>query len=250
MNTKVPSRSSAKNDRCADTESLYHELLKWYFDKGELAKARAVAARLEAELQKSPEYSQSIRGEEVRSIISELHGDLPEAIQSREAEIRKILELHNAAVNTANWQYVSNRYDYSDVSDRLDLLAILYDKAGEIHRAIAILLESKLYCQFHGVEFDAQDLLDELEAARKPEPESGDGISRDSLDEAIRQVYATFGMPAEEIVVVDHRSRQFAATVNKRLVVRDRVSTQDVKRRLLVLRKRSFARGGLPKVKR
>jgi hypothetical protein len=113
----------------------------------------------------------TLRGEEVRSLIAELRDELSLAIQSREAEIRKILELHSRTLNTPGWKYVSQQYDFDDVSDRLDLLAILYDKQGELSRAIAILLESKEYCQTHKIPFDSQDLLEELEEARNTSPE-------------------------------------------------------------------------------
>ena len=121
---------------------------------------------METLLADSSEFSSSIRGEEIRSLIAELRGDLAEAARSREAEIRKILELHALAANTANWSYVSSQYDFSAVSDRLDLLATLYDALGQLDRAIATLLESKNYCQSHSIPFDAQDLLEELTQAR------------------------------------------------------------------------------------
>jgi hypothetical protein len=111
---------------------------------------------LEKALNASPEYAASIRGEEVRSIIAEFREDLVGAIHSREAEIRKILELHALAAHTRNWDYVCRQYDFSDVSDRLDLLAILYDAQGDRDRATAILVESKQYCESHRIPFDGQ----------------------------------------------------------------------------------------------
>ncbi len=228
-------------------ESLYHELLKWFYGIRNESKALSVAAKLEKLISADPKGAGSIRREEIRSLIAELKDDLTEATQSREAEIRKILELHAQTANTADWEYVSRQYDHSDVGDRLDLLAILYDKQGHIERAIAVLLESKNYCESHRIPFDGQELLDELELARKDEPEPRAVVPREDLDEAIRREYATFGTPADEIVVVDRRSRQFAATVNKRLASGRPVTIQQVKRRLLILRKRSAARGGLPR---
>ena len=99
-------------------------------------------------------------------MIAEFRGDFAEAARSREAEIRKILALHALTANTDNWKYVSRRYDFSDVSDRLDLLAILYDAQGELDSRISTLMESRHYCESHRIPFDAQDLLDELEQAR------------------------------------------------------------------------------------
>ena len=147
-------------------ELLYAELVKLFYDEGNRRQARKVASRLEAALGALPDYAASIRGEEVRSLIAEVRGDFAEAARSREAEIRRILELHALTVNTPDWEYVSRQYDFSDVSDRLDLLAILYDAQGELDRAAATLRESKHYCQSHRIPFDAQDLLDELEESR------------------------------------------------------------------------------------
>jgi hypothetical protein len=121
---------------------------------------------LHQELTATPELAESIRGEEIHSLIAELQGDFTTAIRSREAEIRKILELHALAVNTPSWDYVRPLYDFTDVGDRLDLLAILYDRQGDTDRAIATLRESRGYCESHEVSFDAQDLLDEMEQRR------------------------------------------------------------------------------------
>ena len=252
MSSKVPTNGAKLPPTSADLESLYFELLKRYYEEGDHERAQHVASRLEERLAALPEYAHSIRGEEVRSIIAELREDLPKAIQSREAEIRKIFELHERALNTPSWNYVSQLYDYSDVSGRLDLLAILYDRQGELERAIAILLESKLYCQSHQIRFDAQDLLDELQHAREVEPVRSPipDVRRDLLDTAIRKAYKQFGIPADEIVVIDEKSRRFTATVKQLLPGDVTVSTEDVKRRLLTLRRRGEARGGLPRLKR
>jgi hypothetical protein len=147
-------------------ESLYFRLVRAFYEKNDRPRAEKIASRLEEALAASPEDSCSIRGEEVRSLIAEVRGDFAEAARSREADIRKILELHTLTANTPHWKYASRRYGFSDVSDRLDLLAILYDAQGETDRAISVLLESKDYCRSHGIPFDAEDLLQELEEAR------------------------------------------------------------------------------------
>jgi DNA-binding transcriptional regulator YiaG len=172
MNSPAPTHGVRSGPSTGDLESLYLELLNRYYEQGDRERASTVASRLEQALASSPAYAHSIRGEEVRSIIAELRGDLPTAIQSREAEIRKILELHELALKTKSWGYVSRLYDYGDVSDRLDLLAILYDKQGEVDRAIAILVESKNYCLSHQIPFDGQPLLEELEHLARAHRES------------------------------------------------------------------------------
>ncbi len=130
-----------------------------------------MAARLAGQLEKLlavyPEYQGSIREQEIRSLIAEARGDLGEAARYREAEIRKVLELHSLTANTSSWPSVARRYDFSDVSDRLDLLAIIYDGLGQTESAINVLRESKQYCTAHGLRFDAQKLLDELEVPRR-----------------------------------------------------------------------------------
>ncbi|HVA51474.1 MAG TPA: hypothetical protein VNH11_34345 [Pirellulales bacterium] len=148
-------------------ESLYLDLLHSFYDAGDRKKAEKIATRLGAALATRPDFSDSIRAEEIRSLIAELRGDLAAAIRSREAEIRKILELHSLAINTPSWPRVIKLYDFSDISDRLDLLAILYDGSGDLDRAISTLRESKQFCEAHMIPFDGQELLDELERSRQ-----------------------------------------------------------------------------------
>lgn len=252
MSSNVPGNRVKSPRPSGELEALYLELLKRYYEEGDREQAADTAVRLEALLAASPEQARSIRGEEIRSIIAELRDDFSEAIQSREAEIRKMLELHARTLRTPSWEYVAQQYAFSDVSDRLDLLAILYDKQGDSDRALAILWESKQYCQSHQLPFDAQDLLDELEQAREAEPvrAATREVPRDLLDRAIRKVYEQCGTSADEIVVLDRQARQFTAAVNQRLSKYSKVSVQKVKRRLLALRRRGEARGGLPRLKR
>ncbi|MBO0698428.1 MAG: hypothetical protein J2P46_08545 [Zavarzinella sp.] len=149
-------------------EALYHEFLDAFYRNGNRERALALAPRLEAAVLAAPAAGESIRAEEIRSLIAELNGDFVAAARSREAEIRKILELHTLAVNTPNWPAVSRQYDFTDVSDRLDLLAVLYDRQGDTDWAVAVLHESRRYCEAHGVPFDGADILNELERARRP----------------------------------------------------------------------------------
>jgi hypothetical protein len=162
MASKVRTTSRKAASSRTDFDELYLDLITRFYEEEDLERARKAAGLIEKFLDGSPSVAGSIRGEEVRSLIAELRGNLSEAIQSREAEIRKILELHTLAANTANWKTVSKQYDFGDVSDRLDLLAGLYDSLGQKERAIAVLLESKAYCTAHGIPFDSEDMLLEL----------------------------------------------------------------------------------------
>jgi hypothetical protein len=251
MSSKVHKKRVESDRDPGDLDSLYLEFVKHYYENNDRERAAPLARQLESLLADSPEYADTIKAEEICSLIAQFRGNLSAAIQSREAEIRKILELHALSVNTPGWEYVSRKYDFDDVSDRLDLLAILYDEQGELDRAIAVLMESKQYCESHKIPFDAPDLLDELEQVRAtraelPTPRNG---SRDKLDDAIRRAYVEFGTVADEIVVMDKLSRKFTQDVNRLLAGTISVSIQDVKRRLLTLRRRGQARGGLPRLK-
>ena len=166
MRSKVRRKGTKTPRRAEALESLYLDFIKKFYEDQDHQTAEKLAVRLEKELDKSPDHAASIRGEEIRSLIAELRGELTDAIRSREAEIRRILELHAAAANTPDWTFVSQQYDFSDVSDRLDLLAMLYDQHGDSDRAVATLIESKRYCEAHRIPFDSQDLLDELEQSR------------------------------------------------------------------------------------
>lgn len=176
--TAKPKHLSAVSRDTESVESLYVELVRLFYEEGDREGADLIAARLDAVLAARPDVAESIRGEEIRSIIAELRGDMVQAIRSREAEIRKILELHSTTRHTPHWEFVSRRYDDGDVSDRLDLLAVLYDEHGDTPRAIATLRESKHYCEQHGIPFDGQDVLDELQAERGAKPRKGKASKR------------------------------------------------------------------------
>jgi hypothetical protein len=150
-------------------EPLYYRFVEQFYEKENREEAVKLAVRLEAALAAAPEYEGSIRAEEIRSLIAELRGDYAEAARSREAEIRKILELHSLNVNTPGWEYVARQYDFGDVSDRLDILATLYESLGDRERAVDVLMESKQYCEARGIPFDGQDILEELERTQEAE---------------------------------------------------------------------------------
>lgn len=165
MNKVLP---NSQADELNEAEALYAELVQLYFHDADADAVAPVAERLDALLRESPEFAASIRGDEVRSILAEWRGDLTNAIQYREAEIRKILLLHARTAHTAAWPAVARHYDHADVADRFDLLAALYDKAGDTRWAVSVLRESQHYCEAHDIEFDGDDLLNELKAASEP----------------------------------------------------------------------------------
>jgi DNA polymerase III delta prime subunit len=162
MTRKTPDNHSASSPATDSIEALHHDLLGAFYEDQDEARARSIATRLEAALKDRPDVADSIRGDEIRSIIAEVKGDLGEAIRSREREIQRIEELHRLARDIPGRDYVFRQYDYSDLSDRLDLLAILYSEQGDLERAISTLQESRRLCESHQIDFDGQDLLDEF----------------------------------------------------------------------------------------
>lgn len=148
-------------------EDMYHEFLQLFYEDDNRKEAERVARLLEKAYHDYPQFNESIRSEEIRSLIAELRGDFAAAIHSREAEIRKIFELHSMSINTPHWKDMLSIYGFGDISDRLDLLGLLYDQHGELDRAIAVLEESKHFCKAHKIPFDGQDILDELQENRE-----------------------------------------------------------------------------------
>jgi hypothetical protein len=93
---------------------------------------------------------------------------LKEAIRYREHEIESIKRLRWISRNDSEEvkKFVLHGYGISDLSDRMDLLAILYHDIGNLDHAITILRKSKALCQRHGITFDSQDLLDDYREER------------------------------------------------------------------------------------
>ena len=167
MSNKTAGGRGQKTDPAGEMEALYQQLVQALYGDENRARALAVAENVEAFLTARPEFADSIRAEEVRSLIAEARGDLAEAIRRRESEIDKIRRLHGLAENKPGWDYVLRQYDYGDLSDRLDILASLYAEQADLDRAVELLHESKQFCESHQVPFDGQDLLDEYEQARR-----------------------------------------------------------------------------------
>jgi hypothetical protein len=92
---------------------------------------------------------------------------LSKAIQYREAEIKLIKRLWEISRGTPGEEFVFQQYDVSDLSDRYDLLAILYHDAGNLDKAIQILRESEQLCKENGIRFDGKDLLRDYLAEKK-----------------------------------------------------------------------------------
>lgn len=151
---------------------LRMKILDWFYGRGNRRKALPFCDRLEALLERTPDTHEAILGEECWSLICEVRGDLAKAIAYREHEIELIKRLHRITVNTPGRDFALQGYDYSDWSDRLDLLAILYHDAGDLPKAIEVVKESRRLCRRHGIPFDGADLLRDYlaEAAAEGRP--------------------------------------------------------------------------------
>jgi hypothetical protein len=162
MKTKLPPTRRKFAHAWDEIRYLREKLLYWLYDRQQQERAHSYARRLQALLKQADPKQESILGQECRSLLSELEGDLHAAIRLREDEIRKIRRLRRISENTPQWDLACKGYGHNALSDRLDLLAFLYDQIGETRKAVLLLEESKAYCQQHGIPFDAQDGLDEL----------------------------------------------------------------------------------------
>lgn len=142
-------------------DRLYDRLVYWLYERQDAKRARRVADALGKLLARFGADPESIFVEECRSLVCEAKGDLPNAIKHRENEIRLIRRLHEISQNTATKDFVLGQYDYRDLCDRLDLLAILYHDSGDLNRAIRTLEESKQLCANHELTFDSENVLRE-----------------------------------------------------------------------------------------
>jgi tetratricopeptide (TPR) repeat protein len=138
---------------------LHDKLLYWLYQRADPKKASLYAPRLERLLLTAAPDHVAILGEECWSLVHEAKSDLPKAIESRKNEIRLIRRLHELSCGSPYEATALKDYGCDDLSDRLDLLAVLYHDNGDLDKAIKILQESKKLCQEYGSEFDGGDML-------------------------------------------------------------------------------------------
>jgi tetratricopeptide (TPR) repeat protein len=146
---------------------LYDKLLYWLYQREDALKARSYAVRIEQLLSKAAPNHDAIFGEECWSLVHEAKGDLRQAIAHRENAVRLIRRLHDISRGAAHEAVVLKDYGDDDLSDRLDLLAMLYHDIGDVDKAIATLQKSKQLCHAHGIEFDGEDILQEYLAEKR-----------------------------------------------------------------------------------
>ncbi len=176
MTGEAPSDPSAGSSAEA-VEPLYRDFLSAFYEKNERTRAESLAPRLELLLTEQADIACSIRGDEIRALLAELRGDQAEAILLRERELRRILQLHSVTVNKPEWDGTLLQYDHRDVADRIDLLGILYFENGDRDRAIATLEDSRRFCTAHGIAFDGEDLLANIQ-------QEAQGLTPDSASDS------------------------------------------------------------------
>jgi tetratricopeptide (TPR) repeat protein len=148
-------------DAWDEVSYLYDKLLFWLYQRQDPRRARPYAERLAKLLPTVAPQHDAIFGEECWSLVFEATGDLANAIRHRENEIRLIRHLHAISQNAPHLRLATQGYGYGDLSDRLDLLAVLYHDSGNLEKAIRTLQESNQLCEKHGIPFDGKDILEE-----------------------------------------------------------------------------------------
>jgi hypothetical protein len=159
MKDKPPPDRRTFADEWDEIGYLHDKLLYWLYQRADPKKARLYAPRLDQLLAAAAPDHDAILGEECWSLVHEAKGELESAIESRKNEIRLIRRLHELSQGKLHEATALKDYGYDDLSDRLDLLAVLYHDSGDLDKAVATLQESKKLCQEHGKEFDAEEML-------------------------------------------------------------------------------------------
>src|SRR5436190_18750971 len=138
----MKSRSAPDEGKLARTSNqisrLYDRLVYWLYERQDASRARSLASQMKNLLAKNPKL-ESIFNCECSSLVHEASGDLDSAIKDRKKEIRLIRRLHQRAQNKPGASFVFGQYDYADLRDRLDLLAMLYHDRGDLDKGIRTL---------------------------------------------------------------------------------------------------------------
>jgi hypothetical protein len=167
MKTEPPPGRRKFADARDHMEYLYHKLLYWLYEREDRARARTFAKRLAQVVSNASPGHDAIFPEECWSLICEARADLPGAIKHRELEIRLIKRLHAISRTAPQQEDVLRLYGHDDLSERLDLLAVLYHDGGNVDKAISTLHESRQLCEKYGVKFDGEDILQEYLEEKK-----------------------------------------------------------------------------------
>lgn len=140
-----------------EIERLYYLVLKHFYGSPHRIKdALRYARSLKTLLETTPESQEAILGQNALALLAELQDDLPAAIKHRETVVEMLRRLLEGSDRMKD-------LDWSDVTDQLTLIALLYDRSGDTNRALRILAESRKLCLRHHIQFDDDDLIQELQ---------------------------------------------------------------------------------------
>ena len=171
VRVKAPFARKGFREEWVELTYLYDKILYWLYDREDCCRAGEFRDRFEQLLKQHAADHEAIFGEECWSILFELDGDHHRAIQHREREIALIRRLREISKDSPLEvkDYVLRAYRVENLCDRLELLSILYHDSGNLDRAIVLLAESKRLCEFAGLPFEGEDLLQEYLDERAPE---------------------------------------------------------------------------------
>jgi len=148
----------------------YNKALFWFYRRHDRQRAMTFCRRLEKYLRTSASCHEAVLGEAAWSLVYEVRGDLRKAIAYRLSEIKLIRRLWANTPGPPGKDYGTKNYGPSDLSDRYDLLAMLYRKAGHLDKALEVLEDSKQLCREYGIRFDGRDLVRDIEYEASKSP--------------------------------------------------------------------------------
>jgi hypothetical protein len=142
-----------------EIDYLHKRVEHWFCVKCDRQRAAPFAKRLATLLTQEASAGATPFTEGVWALLCEVQEDLAAAIVHREKEIRLLKRLFEVAIAQANFDLVVAYYDYQDLVDRLDKLAVLYRGAGRIDDAIKTCEEARRLAATHGLKFAGEALL-------------------------------------------------------------------------------------------
>jgi hypothetical protein len=142
-------------------DQLYDRLLFWLYERPSIARSRKYAEQMAERLEDDVRQEGTIFLEECRALVCEALGNLRGAIKHRKNEVELIRKLHFMANHKSQKATIHRKYGYSDLRDRLTLLAVLFHDCGKLQEARNTLLEAKQLCRSRKIDFEDEDLLAE-----------------------------------------------------------------------------------------
>ncbi|HEY1066034.1 MAG TPA: hypothetical protein VGE52_07985 [Pirellulales bacterium] len=131
---------------------LYHRILHWFYERGRKAAALPFVEPLEQLLDRLGDQHEPILAAGARSVIAEIRGDLPAAVEGRRREI----ELIEQVMLRRNREFGVILPE--EISDRQEILARLLWQHGDRTGALQVLEQSREYCRRRNIPFAGEFL--------------------------------------------------------------------------------------------